>query len=72
MNIAIDYFLFTLFIGVLIIYIKSPKPSIIIKNSIISSGDIIYTDETGICTKYDKIDAMCRLDPTVKIFKLED
>lgn len=74
MKILIDYFLYSLFIGVLIIYIKSPKPSIVIKSPVAghSSGDIVYTDNSGSCFKYSKTEVMCPLDPTVKTVNYHD
>lgn len=73
MKILIDYFLYSLFIGVLIIYVKSPKPSIVIKNQIpVNIGDIVYTDDSGTCFKYSKTEVMCPLDPTVKTMNFQD
>lgn len=54
------YFVLSIFIGYLILYILSPNPQIIIKNPDINK-DIsdLYIDDSNVCYKYKKQKVDC-------------
>ena len=60
MKITLFYFLVSLFIGIMILYIIHPEPKIIIKYPTIDNVEKnIYKDDKGTCYQYIKEETKC-------------
>ena len=60
MKITLFYFLVSLFIGIMILYIIHPQPKIIIKYPTIDNIDKnVYKDDNGTCYQYIKEETKC-------------
>ena len=55
-----QYFLLSLFIGFLLVYITAPKPEMIIKHPTLKNHDTTYIDEMNVCYKYHKQEVDCK------------
>ena len=54
MNINFSIFMITLGIGFLLVYVYQPKPKIVIRYPTPENlENIIYTDDSGLCYKYE-------------------
>jgi hypothetical protein len=56
----IKYFLVSFATGILIVYLNTPPPEIIIKYPTpLNAGKIIYKDDAGVCYKYKANEVEC-------------
>lgn len=59
-KITLFYFILSMFIGIMILYVIHPEPKVIIKYPTIDSLDKnIYKDDKGTCYSYKKEEVKC-------------
>ena len=59
-KITLFYFIVSLFIGILILYIIHPEPKVIVKYPTIDNvSSNVYKDDKGICYSYQKEEVNC-------------
>lgn len=59
-KVSLFYFIVSLFIGILVLYIIHPKPIVLIKYPTINNmSKTIYKDDKGTCYKYEKKEIDC-------------
>ena len=57
------YFFISFAIGILFVYILSPKPEVVVKfPSPYNSGNVVYKDKNDTCYKYQSEKTECPLD----------
>lgn len=62
-NIKPTYFFISFAIGILFVYILSPKPEIVMKfPSPYNAGSVVYRDKNDTCYKYNASKTECPLD----------
>ena len=60
-KIDIFYLFISLFIGFFLVYITSPKPTVIVKYPTVkNAGKILYEDNNGVCYKYKAVEVNCK------------
>lgn len=60
------YFIAAFAFGLLLTYLTSPKPEIVVKfPSIFNAGKITYKDKANNCYKYDATKSECPADPSL-------
>lgn len=59
-KITLFYFILSLFIGIMILYVIHPEPKVIVKYPTIdNSENNIYKDDKGVCYSYTKEEVNC-------------
>lgn len=65
------YFFLSFFFGILMVYLSTPKPKVIIKfPTPQNAGKIIYKDNSGVCYKYIAKEVKCPMN--TKEIKMTD
>ena len=65
MQILFDYFIISVFITLLILYLISPKPRVVLKYpNIKNEVSDLYVDDNGICYRYHRSHVACPSDPS--------
>jgi len=60
------YFVVAFSVGMLVVYLSTPPPEVIIKfPSPYNAGKIVYTDKADTCYKYTAEDVSCPFDHSV-------
>ena len=59
-KITLFYFIISLFIGIMILYVIHPQPKLIIKYPTIDNvSETVYKDDKGTCYNYEKKEVDC-------------